>query len=112
MDTCSLKRHEYEGAYPLEELEASYQRCDQALPEQGPPDDGQVVEVPLVVSGALMQLGGGLRGDDLIHRGQDPLTQALEEVRILSVQTHTHTHTQKHTHTHTQNQSLSRTTSK
>lgn len=71
--------------YPLEELEAPQKRLDLAFSQQCLPDDWQVMQVPRVVPGALVQVGGGLPGCDLINRGHHPDTQALEQVSLLTI---------------------------
>lgn len=53
---------------------------------------------------ALFQVGGSLCGNDLIHRGQDPDAEALEQVGFLSIKSMAHTpyrerRTQSNTHT-------------
>lgn len=57
-----------------------------------------------MTSRALLQVGGSLCGNDLIHRGQDPDAEALEQVGFLSIKSMAHTvqrktHAIKHTHT-------------
>lgn len=80
-----LSGHVTSGLYPLEELEASDEGPDVAPLQQRPPDDRQVVQAPQVVLRGLGQVGGGLPGCDVVDRGQDPHTQAGQQLRLLSI---------------------------
>ena len=54
-----------------------------APPQQRPPDDGQVVQGPLVGLGGFGQVGGGFSGCDVIGGGQNPHTETRQQLRPL-----------------------------
>lgn len=63
-------------SHPLEEFKASKEGPDAAPPQQRPPYDGQVVECPMMMLWAFVQVRGGFTGGDVINRCQNPHTQA------------------------------------
>lgn len=75
-------------SYHLEQLEATNQRPDLAPAQEDLPQDGEIMEVPHVMGGALIDVGGGLLSDIIIHRRQDPHAEALEQLRALSIKSH------------------------
>ena len=56
-----------------------------APPQQRAPDDGQVVQRPLVVLGGFDQVGGGFGGSGGVDGGQHPHAEAREKLRPLSI---------------------------
>lgn len=57
-----------------------------APPQQRPPDDGQVMQRPLVVLRSFIQVGGGFGGGVLVDRRQHPHAQTRQKLRPLSVE--------------------------
>ncbi len=87
-------------SYPLEQLESTNQRPDLAPAQQRLPQDGEIVEVPHVMGGALGDVGGGFLSDIISDRRQDPHAETRQQLGGLSIKPHTHTHTHRDTHTH------------
>lgn len=72
-------------SHPLEELEAPEEGPDAAPPQQRLPDDGQVVERPLVMVDVFVQVGGGFASSDVGDGGQNPHAEARQKLRPLSI---------------------------